>query len=144
MDNKTTPVLPEYSYNDTLFDGEPNDTGKEKEASIDSENTKKSDITKPAQALSKMSIVCLITIISIITSIASVFVYDRLFATHIMAVDIKGYLATQRDLYLAGKIDDNQLANSLDKLELFVNTLPKNKKIIMGDVAVRNIDVVKP
>ncbi|HOS58864.1 MAG TPA: hypothetical protein PK661_02100 [Syntrophorhabdaceae bacterium] len=140
MDNK---AIPEYAFEESLFDGNSTVADIKPEDKVVENKCSNGDKKITAQ-MSKLFVVCLIVAISTISSALSVFVYDKFFATHIMAVDIKGYLATQRDRYLEGKINDEQLAKSLDYLESYVNTLPKNKKIIMGDVVVRNIDVVKP
>lgn len=140
----TDKTIPEYGFSDTLFGGNADASGKETEEHATVEVLNNKDNIKTPAVFSKAAVVSLIVAISIISSAASVFVYDRYFATKLMAVDIKGYLGTQRDLYLAGKINDDQLAKSLDNLEMFVKALPKNRKIIMGDVAVRNIDVIKP
>jgi len=140
LDNKT---IPEYAFEENLFGGSSEAANiKTEEKNIENKDTDSNK--KIAPPMSKMFVVCMIVVISVMSSALSVFVYDRYFATHIMAVDIKGFLATQRDRYLEGKINDEQLAKSLDYLESYVNALPKNKKIIMGDVVLRNIDVVKP
>ncbi|MEW6715538.1 MAG: hypothetical protein AB1306_10670 [Nitrospirota bacterium] len=44
-------------------------------------------------------------LISLLVSLASIFVYDRFFVQKIVAVDIKGYIAEQRDLYISGKLE---------------------------------------
>jgi len=71
--------------------------------------------------------------------------YDCYFAQKIVALDVKGYIAEQRDLYLSGKINDAQLKESFDRLEMVKERVPKNRVIILGDVLVRkNVEEIKP
>jgi len=71
--------------------------------------------------------------------------YDNYFAQKIVALDVKGYIAEQRDLYLSGKINDDQLKESFDRLEKVKERVPKNRVIILGDVLVRkNVEEIKP
>lgn len=90
------------------------------------------------------ALVCISLLIALITSFASLYIYDRWFALKIVAVDIRGYIAQQRDSYLAGKMTEDELKRSFDRLESVVIAIPKNKVVIMGDVAVRNIETIRP
>lgn len=83
-------------------------------------------------------------VISIFASLAIVAGYDRWFAQKVVAVDIKGYIAQQRDSYLAGKLNDADLRKSFDRLEAAIKAIPKNRVIIMGDAVVRNAETVEP
>jgi hypothetical protein len=83
-------------------------------------------------------------LISLLISLVSIFVYDRFFVQKIVAVDVKGYIAEQRDLYISGKINEEQLKANIDKMEKVVTSIPKNKVIIMGDAVIRNAEVVRP
>lgn len=78
------------------------------------------------------------------TSLVTIFGYDRLYAQKVVAVDIKGYIAQQRDSYLAGKLNDDELKRSFDRLESVITAIPKNRVVIMGDAVVRNAETVKP
>ena len=98
-------------------------------------------LTKPADSL---AMIALYVAISIGASIAAVAGYDHWFAQKVVAIDIKGYIAKQRDSYLAGSINDEQLRKSFDRLESVINTIPKNRVIIMGDAVVRNAETVTP
>jgi len=83
-------------------------------------------------------------LISLLISLVSIFVYDRFFVQKIVAVDVKGYIAEQRDLYISGKINEEQLKANIDKMEKAVTSIPRNKVIIMGDAIIRNAEVVRP
>ena len=86
--------------------------------------------------------VCLV--VSLGASLATIVGYDRWYAQKVVAVDIKGYIAQQRDNYLAGKLNDDDLRKSFDRLEAVITAIPKNRVIIMGDAVVRNAETVKP
>ena len=83
-------------------------------------------------------------VVSLGASLATIAAYDRWYAQKVVAVDIKGYIAQQRDNYLAGKLNDDELRKSFDRLEAVITAIPKNRVIIMGDAVVRNAETVKP
>lgn len=83
-------------------------------------------------------------LISLLISLASIFIYDRFFVQKIVAVDVKGYIAEQRDLYLSGKINEEQLKANIDRLEKVVTSIPRSKVVIMGDAVIKNAEVVRP
>lgn len=71
--------------------------------------------------------------------------YDRWFAQKIVALDVKGYIAEQRDLFISGKIDEEQLKRNFDRLEKIKEKVPGNRVIILGDVLVRkNVEIIEP
>lgn len=89
-------------------------------------------------------ILALCLAVSFGASLATICGYDRWYAQKVVAVDIKGYIAEQRDNYLAGKINDDELKKSFDRLESVITAIPRNRVIIMGDAVVRNAETVKP
>jgi hypothetical protein len=93
--------------------------------------------------LSKMTLLLLIAINLFLTS-GGICIYDRFFAQKVVALDIKGYLVQQRDLYLTHKIDEKQFEKNLDALDAAVKRTPKNKIIVMGDAVVRPAEVITP
>ena len=82
--------------------------------------------------------------VSLGASLATIAGYDHWYAQKVVAVDIKGYIAQQRDNYLAGKLNDDDLRKSFDRLEAVITAIPKNRVIIMGDAVVRNAETLKP
>lgn len=86
-------------------------------------------------------IVCVL-ILNILVSSGTVFLYDRYFAPKIVAVDLQGYIAKQKDLFLDGKIDEEQFRLNIDRLEKAIDEVPKNKIILTGDVVIRNAEVL--
>ena len=99
---------------------------------------------QPKQPPGLIPIVALCLGVSFGASFATVFCYDRLYAQKVVAVDIKGYIAQQRDNYLNGKINDDELKKSFDRLETVITAIPKNRVVIMGDAVVRNAETVNP
>ena len=81
-----------------------------------------------------------VVIISLLISILSVFFYDRFYAQKIIAVDMKGYIAKQRDLYMEGKLTDEQFRANVDRLEDAIKSIPSNRVAIMGDVVLKNAE----
>ncbi len=84
-------------------------------------------------------------LISVVIMIGILAVYDRYWAQKIVALDVKGYIAEQRDLFLSGKINEEQLKEHFDRLEKANERVLKNRVIILGDVLVRkNVEEIKP
>jgi len=83
--------------------------------------------------------------LSVTLMVATLAAYDQFYAQKVVALDVKGYVAEQRDLFLAGKINEDELKRNFDKLEQVKEKVPKNKIIILGDVLVRkNVEEIKP
>ncbi len=82
-------------------------------------------------------------LVSMLASVGSVYVYDRFYAQKIVAVDIKGYIAAQRDLYLSGKETGKEFRENIDKLATVVKSIPKNRVAIMEDAVIRNAEIEK-
>jgi len=82
--------------------------------------------------------------VSLIVSAGSVFVYDYFYAPRIVAMDLKGYLARQRDLFVQGKITEEQFRENMDRFEDRLNRIPKNRVVLMGDAVLRGVTLVEP
>ena len=94
----------------------------------------------PVKFPSWLAVAAMSLLISMVASVGSVYVYDRFYAQKVVAVDIKGYIQKQRDLYLAGKLNNEQLKAKIDKLSAVVTAIPKNRVAIMGDVVIKNAE----
>ncbi|MDD2736676.1 MAG: hypothetical protein PHF56_22315 [Desulfuromonadaceae bacterium] len=99
---------------------------------------------QPKQQSDLILLFALCLAVSFGASLATIAGYDRWYAQKVVAVDIKGYIAQQRDNYLAGKLNDDELKRSFDRLETVITAIPKNRVIIMGDAVVRNAETVTP
>jgi len=118
-------------------------TGQMGEIPANDRKTKQKD--KPERALPRRLVTVLLVLgISLASSAASIVIYDRYFATRIVAVDIKGFIAAQRDLFVQGKIDDDQLRKNIESLEKAIEGIPSNEVVIMGDAVVRNAKTIRP
>jgi len=82
----------------------------------------------------KIKQILITALISLVVSTGCITVYDQFFAQKIIMFDLKGYVATLRDMYVAGKLDDKQLQAAIDRIETIVNNQPKRKIIITSDV----------
>ncbi len=99
---------------------------------------------QPKRQPGTLALIGICLVVSLGASLATIAGYDHWYAQKIVAVDIKGYIAQQRDNYLAGKLNDDELRKSFDRLEAVITAIPKNRVIIMGDAVVRNAETVKP
>ena len=80
--------------------------------------------------------------VSIAMSALTVWVYDFRYAQKVVSVDIKGFVANQRELLLTGKITEDQFRKSFDYLKSVVDAIPSNRVVLMGDLVVRNVDKI--
>ena len=90
-----------------------------------------------------LAVAAISLLVSMLVSAGSVYVYDRFYAQKIIAVDIKGYIAAQRDLYLSGKETGKEFRANIDKLAEAVKGIPKNRVAIMEDAVIRNAEIEK-
>lgn len=101
-------------------------------------------VAAPTRTPSWFGIAILCVLVSVASSVATIAAYDSWYAQKLVSIDIKGYISDQRDKYIAGKLTDDELKRSFDKLEQVVTAIPKNKAVLMGDLVVRNVEVIKP
>ena len=87
----------------------------------------------------------IIVVINLVLTSGLIFLYDRFMAPKIVAVDIKGFVEKQRDLYIAKKINEEQLKANLDAMEKKIKSMPKNTIMISADVMVgQNAKTIEP
>jgi len=82
--------------------------------------------------------------VSLIVASGTVYLYDQHFAQKVVAIDLNGFLQQQKDDYLTGEITEKDMDRRMDELETFVDQIPKHHPVILGEVVVRNIEVLKP
>lgn len=124
---------------------ETSEASEEKDAiSVPKETLKTYPKEQPKRQPATLVLIGACLVVSLGASLATVAGYDHWYAQKIVAVDIKGYIAQQRDNYLAGKLSDEELRKSFDRLEAAITSIPKNRVIIMGDAVVRNAETVRP
>ena len=116
----------------------------------DNKNSSSDHAEKETPAFPKITIrtlflsVSIGLLVSLIVAIGTVYLYDRYFAQKVVAIDLQGFLQQQKDDYLAGKITEDDMDRRMDELEIFVDQIPKHHPVILGNVVVRNIEVLKP
>lgn len=86
----------------------------------------------------------LVFAVSLVTSAVSVAAYDHFFAQKVVAVDIKSFIEEKKADYVAGRLDEAGMKREMDKLEATVAAIPKNKAVLMGDLVVKNVQIIKP
>lgn len=88
--------------------------------------------------------VMLFIILNLLVSIASIFVYDHFFSQKVMAFDISGYMAEQKRLFFAGKITEEELLKSLDRVDERLRQESKKTLILNGNAVIKNGKYIKP
>jgi hypothetical protein len=121
------------------------EAGADQTGEIPVETGKTKQEGKPGRVLPRLLVTAFLVMgISLASSAALILIYDRYFATRIVAVDIKGFIAEQRDLFVQGKIDDGQLKRNIESLEKVIESIPSNEVVIIGDAVVRNAKTIRP
>jgi hypothetical protein len=85
-----------------------------------------------------------VILLNVLVSTGTVYVYDRVFGVKIKAFDIRGYMAEQKKRFYAGKITEEELLSSLDRVEEVLNRESRNTLILNGDAVLRNGQFINP
>ena len=88
--------------------------------------------------------ILLILLLNFLISIALISVYDRFFSQKVMAFDISGYMAEQKRLFFAGKITEEELLRTLDRVDERLRQESKRTLILNGSAVIKNGKYIKP
>jgi len=88
--------------------------------------------------------VMMILLLNILMTIASISVYDHFFSQKVMAFDISGYMAEQKRLFFAGKITEEELLRTLDRVDERLRQESKRTLILNGSAVIKNGKYIKP
>ncbi len=86
----------------------------------------------------------LILLLNILISFVSISVYDRFFSQKVMAFDISGYMAEQKRLFFSGKITEEELLRTLDRVDERLRQESKRTLILNGSAVIKNGKYIKP
>ena len=93
---------------------------------------------KPLSPPGYLGVVLIAALVGSATSTVAVGLYDRFYAQKVVAVDLKGFIQRQRDLLVEGKIEDQGLRDSFDRMEAVFDRIPANHVVILKEVVLRN------
>lgn len=108
----------------------------DKETGLEAEPAMKAQEATPQQQDSGMTlgmVVAVAFVASAITAASMLVGYDHFLAKKVLSVDVKGFVEQQQELYLAGKITDEQLKQNYANLKTMVEQIPRNRVVLMGD-----------
>jgi len=84
-------------------------------------------------------------VINIVITLSSMTVYDRYFATKIAVVDIEGFRKHQKDLFFEGKINQEELKDSLEQYVAAINNVKPNTVLFFPNGAIfKNGRIIEP
>ena len=116
----------------------PNDDEQSKESAV----IVQPSLTTPQTGVSFGLAAAISLLSSFITFGAGIMAYDHFLAQKVVSVDIKGFILEQQSSYLAGKLTDEQLKASFDKMETVVKAIPGNKVVLMGDAVIQGVEKI--
>lgn len=76
-------------------------------------------------------------------SVLAIGVYDRYFAQKVAVIDVNKYIASLKEGYVAGKIDNEALEQAPKKIERAVNAVGSNTTILIGEAVLKNGKYIK-
>ncbi len=114
------------------------------EKSVQTETLVERDRKSAGSAKSNTGIMIAIVIrllLSVVVSVASIYIYDQYFAQKVVMIDILGYVDEQKQLYLSGKISEEEWRAIPDDIDRAMNReikAHKNTVILIKDAVIRN------
>ena len=93
---------------------------------------------KPLSPPGYLAVVLIAALVGSAASTVAVGLYDRFYAQKVIAVDLKGFIQRQRDMLVEGKVDDQGLRDSFDRMEAAFDRIPANHVVILKEVVLRN------
>jgi hypothetical protein len=103
-------------------------------AKVEAEGKGKGKVKSGGGGLSLFKILLINILVSFLVSVGVVYVYDRYYAQKVVAFDLRGYMLGLRDMYLAGKINDEGLKIAIDAVHATIQKQGKNRVVLMKDV----------
>jgi hypothetical protein len=130
------------------------DGGKEMEDKIEEKDEKKEtkeevkkkikeETKREERNLSLFKILLINVLVSLLISVGVLYVYDKYYAQKIVAFDLKGYIIGLRDMYVSGKINDEELKRAIDIAYAVIKNQKKNKVVLMGDVILTPVERIE-
>lgn len=101
-----------------------------------------SDVSGPAGRVEKkraMAAAAVAVILGFACSILTVAVYDRFFAQKVVAVDLAGYVAGQRDRFVSGEITATELTDNIEGILRRMGNGPKNEVLVLDGAVAGNV-----
>jgi hypothetical protein len=83
------------------------------------------------------------TIIAVSASVISVYYYHKNYAFKIIAVDLAGFVESQKESFVSGKVDENWLIRKKEELTNYLKKLPQNTLLLTSDVVLSDYPVDK-
>jgi hypothetical protein len=120
---------------------EVNDREEKKEVKKEVE-TKVKEEMKREKSLSLIKVLLINVLVSLLVAVGVVYVYDRYYAQKIVAFDLRGYMLGLRDMYVAGKINDEGLKQAVEAVYKVIKDQRKNRVVLMKDVILNSVEEI--
>jgi hypothetical protein len=114
---------------------------KEKEERV-VEKKVKEEVRKSGVGLSLFKVLLINVLVSFLVAVGVVYVYDRYYAQKIVAFDLRGYMLGLRDMYIAGKINDEGLKQAIEAVYITMKNQRGNKVVLMKDVILNSVEEI--
>ncbi len=82
-------------------------------------------------------------IVSVVSSVGAVYIYHEKYSPKFLTMDVVGYLNEQRDLYLAGKLTDDDLKKRLDSMKNAIEQPPGRYVVLSGEAVLRGAEKIE-
>ncbi len=86
-----------------------------------------------------MTMVAAVIVAGFACSVLTVAAYDRFFAQKVVAVDLTGYVAGQKNRYVAGEITARELIDSIEGVLRYIGERPKKEVLVLDEAISGNV-----
>ena len=114
-----------------------------KEVKVEAERKVKEEVKKEGGSLSLFKVLLINVLVSLFVAVSVVYVYDKYYAQKIVAFDLQGYIIGLKEMYIAGKINDEDLKRAIDAAYAVIKSQRKNKVVLMGDVILSPVERIE-
>lgn len=84
-----------------------------------------------------------VIIVNVVVSLLVLFAYHRYFGYEVAIVDLSGYINGLRNLYVSGKINDQELKKKIDEAVALIERESKNRIVFLSEVVLGKNPKVK-
>lgn len=93
-------------------------------------------------SVSFTGVVVISAFVSVFSVFAALVAYNHFVAKKFVSIDVKGYVEQQQELFMNGKINEDQLKQNYAVLKAVVQNIPKNKVVLMGDAVLGGVEKI--
>ena len=108
---------------------------------MEEEHVKTSINQKQSKGMGLLSVIFITFLISGATAIISLYYYHKNYALKVISVDIAGFVESQKESFVSGKVDEKWIIRKREELTHYLKKIPQNTLLITSDVVLSDYPV---